>query len=307
VKPDSSTRAEPFVFDPVRLGTLAAQHRIAYSQATPFPHVVIDDLLPAEVLEDLVADFPAPDQAPWFGYESDRERKLELSNQQCMRPFTRHMLAQFNSGVFVDFLEELTGISGLVVDPHLAGGGLHQIQPGGRLQIHADFNLHPRLLLQRRLNLLLYLNREWQDDFGGHLELWDRDMTRCQARISPALGRCVVFTTTHESFHGHPDPLACPEGITRKSLALYYYSVPDDIPEGMEYHGTQFKRRPGDPLEFPDEGRTKEGKHSFGRLAPPVLVRMARTLKDPGGRRAFVADLLPPPVADSLRRYRRRP
>ena len=136
----------------------------------------------------------------------------------------RWLLYQLNSSVFVNFLEELTGVGGLIPDPHFEGGGLHQIERGGFLKIHADFNRHPKLNLDRRLNLLLYLNEDWKDDYGGHLELWDREVARCVKRIAPVFNRCVVFTTTDFSFHGHPEPLACPPAVTRKSLALYYYS-----------------------------------------------------------------------------------
>jgi Rps23 Pro-64 3,4-dihydroxylase Tpa1-like proline 4-hydroxylase len=189
-----------------------------------------------------------------------------------MGPSTRNLLAQLNGPAFIDFLQELTGITGLVPDPHLFGGGLHQIEPGGYLEVHADFNLHPVTRLERRLNLLIYLNKDWQESWGGALELWGSDMTTCEARIKPLFNRCVIFTTSATSFHGHPVPLACPSGVTRKSVALYYYTLPVAARVGP-MHNTVF---PGD-----HRPERREALRRLGReLAPPLLVRSFQRLRD---------------------------
>lgn len=122
----------------------------------------------------------------------------------------RNLLAELNSEAFLCFLEEMTGIHGLVPDPYFEGGGLHETRRGGHLGVHADFNLHGKMKLQRRLNLIVYLNEPWDESFGGHLELWDSAMSSCQVKVAPVLGRAVVFSTDLDSFHGHPDPLNCP-------------------------------------------------------------------------------------------------
>ncbi|HEV3383297.1 MAG TPA: 2OG-Fe(II) oxygenase [Gemmata sp.] len=129
-------------------------------------------------------------------------------------------------------------------DPHYEGGGLHQIEPGGFLKIHADFNYHTRLRLDRRINLIVYLNKDWQEDYNGHLELWDRNMTHCVHKILPAYNRCVVFSTTDWSYHGHPEKLTWPAGRTRKSLALYYYTNGRPEEEKSDAHGTLWQERP---------------------------------------------------------------
>tara|TARA_Y100000287_G_scaffold143386_1_gene118113 strand:- start:3 stop:521 length:519 start_codon:yes stop_codon:yes gene_type:complete len=119
----------------------------------------------------------------------------------------------------------LTGIEEILIpDPYFLGGGLHEIKKGGFLKIHSDFNFHPQMKLSRRLNLLLYLNKDWQEDYGGHIEFWDRSMKECGKKFLPIFNRMVIFSTTHSSFHGHPEPLNCPETRSRKSIALYYYS-----------------------------------------------------------------------------------
>ena len=148
------------------------------------------------------------------------------------------MIAQLNGGAFLNFLENLTGITGLVSDPHLRGGGLHEIRRGGTLGVHADFNLHPRLKLYRRLNLLIYLNKDWNEAWGGALELWDGQ--RCVRAISPLFNRAVLFDTSNFSYHGHPHALDCPPDRSRKSVALYYYSLECPSETDRTEHGTVF-------------------------------------------------------------------
>jgi Rps23 Pro-64 3,4-dihydroxylase Tpa1-like proline 4-hydroxylase len=279
------TGSEAFQFDRDQLAALAEGKREAYRSATPFPHIVIDELLPEEVLDAVLAEFPSPQAADWFAFDSPLERKLATKEDSPMGPATRHLLAELNSAAFVDFLERLTGIEGLVPDPHLVGGGLHQIERGGHLKVHADFNRHPRTGLERRLNVLLYLNRDWKPEYGGALELWSRDMSSCEARILPVFNRCVVFSTTSTSFHGHPEPLTCPEGRTRKSIALYYYSKDRPAEERAGDHNTLFQARPGEQLEEPpppepeSPPRGQRLKAAALRLAPPILVDAWRALR----------------------------
>ena len=153
------------------------------------------------------------------------EIKLQTKHERFIPLFTRQFLYALNSASFLKFLEELTGIDGLLGDPQFEGGGLHQIPAGGKLAIHVDFNRHSYYGLDRRLNLLVYLNKNWKEEYGGHFELWDRDMKQMMTKVAPLFNRIVIFTTSHISFHGHPDPLNCPSNVTRKSLALYYYTV----------------------------------------------------------------------------------
>jgi Rps23 Pro-64 3,4-dihydroxylase Tpa1-like proline 4-hydroxylase len=141
----------------------------------------------------------------------------------------------------------------LVVDCQLNGGGLHQITRGGKLDVHIDYNYHPVTKLDRRLNVLLYLNSEWDSHWKGELELWDSDVQNCPTRILPTSNRLVVFSTTEESNHGHPEPLQCPPDRTRKSIALYYYSNGRPEHETVPPHSTIFKRRPCDPVDQEQE------------------------------------------------------
>lgn len=220
-------------------------HRI-YDQEKPFPHIVLDNFINPAVIRAAVDNFPSTDSGDWIQYRHVSERKLGQNKREAIPATHLAIIDEFNSDRFLRFLCALTGIKGLVPDPHLEGGGLHQIPRNGFLNIHADFTAHVHHpLWARRVNLLLYLNENWQDSYGGHLELWDRKMGGCVEKIAPIVNRCVMFNTDADTFHGHPDPLACPEGMTRKSLALYFYSVEAREPERLS---TNYRARPEDGL-----------------------------------------------------------
>lgn len=226
----------------IRLGTSLLP---TYTAADPFPHVVIDDFLPPEILEAVLGEFPGPGAIDWKRFEDGTGRKLATRDESQFGSTTLALMHHLNSSRFLTFLEKLTGVEGLIPDPYLEGGGLHQIERGGFLKIHADFNKHPKLKLDRRLNLLLYLNKGWQESYGGSLELWTPEMDRC-TKVLPIFNRCVVFSTTDFSFHGHPEPLTCPEGVARRSIALYYYSNGRPASELSAAHSTLYQRRPGE-------------------------------------------------------------
>lgn len=270
-----------FYFDREFLMELATKRRKSYVSAQPFPHVVIDDFLPQPVIDSMLKEFPRPEDAAWWTFDDARERKLGTIDDRAMGPVTRQVLAQLNSASVIDFLQALTGIEGLVPDPHYHGGGLHQIERGGFLKVHADFNLHPTTHLERRLNLLIYLNPDWRPDYGGDLELWNADMSQCGRRIEPFCNRCVIFTTTEHSYHGHPDPLRCPPGTTRKSVALYYYSASLISPHAPEGRNTVFRARPTEvlPDQSPERRRRETLRSTARRWLPPVIVDALRSVR----------------------------
>lgn len=213
-----------------------------YVSADPFPHIVIDDLFDDAVLQSIVDDFPKPEQTRWMRFDSPTEKKLGYYHEHStITANIRAFLDAMNGFEMLLFLEALTGIEGLIPDPYFGGGGLHQIESGGFLKIHTDFNVHPKLKLDRRVNLLVYLNRGWQEEWGGHLELWNASMTEQRQRIAPLFNRTVVFSTTDHSFHGHPHPLATPPGVTRKSVSLYYYTAGRPEEERSAPHDTIFR------------------------------------------------------------------
>lgn len=274
-----ATSSMTFRFDVDYLKDLALKYREQYAQAKPFPHVVIDNFLPEEILEEVLAEFPKPKQIEWENFQNAAEKKLASRHEQQMGDATRMLLYNFNSATFITFLEILTSIDGIIPDPHFEGGGLHQIERGGYLKMHVDFNWHAKMKLDRRLNLLLYLNKDWKEEYGGYLELWDTELTRCEQKILPVFNRCVVFSTTDFSYHGHPEPLTCPEDRSRKSLALYYYSngrPAEELSGGN--HSTIFKARPTDNLQLPKEEEPFSMKTVLKKLTPPILIDAGKAL-----------------------------
>jgi Rps23 Pro-64 3,4-dihydroxylase Tpa1-like proline 4-hydroxylase len=245
-----------------------------YQTASPFPHIVIDDFLLADLLRHVLADFPSTEGKTFF--DRDQERfKFQLSPNESSSPVVRNLFAELNGEAFLAFLEEMTGISGLISDPHFIGGGLHETKTGGHLGIHADFNIHEQLKIERKLNLLIYLNEDWPDEFGGALELWDRGMKACEKKVAPLFGRAVIFNTALDSFHGHPDPLACPPDRARRSIATYYYSAPGEGLAALPKRNTNFRTRPG------GQDRTDWQvwrQHFINDWVPPRLQRIAYRL-----------------------------
>jgi len=233
------------IVDLARLESQLEKTRIEYAAATPFPHHVFDDFLPKAIVDQAIREFPPLDVDQWNGYVHANERKFSNADPETWGPTLQAILHELNSSRFVEFVSELTGIEGLIPDPSLEGGGLHQSTAGGFLNMHADFTVHPHQRnWQRRVNLLLYLNEDWKPEYGGDLELWTKDMRRCEKKIAPIANRVLMFTTDTDSFHGHPDPTTCPEDMTRRSLALYYFTIEDKpLVRSTEYRG-----RPGDGL-----------------------------------------------------------
>lgn len=232
------------------LQRLAKEQALTFRTAEPFPHIQIDHFLSDEMVDAVVSEIPDYRQAKtnkdaWETLDDGsvaQYRKSFLSMEMRVGRLTRQLYWELNSAEFLAFLEELTGIEGLVPDPYLLGGGIHETQRGGYLMMHADFNKHPELKLDRRLNIIVYLNRDWPDEYGGHLELWDKPMANCVQKIAPLAGRCVIFLTGRDTWHGHPHPLNCPENRTRQSLALYYYSNGRPPEEGNTEHRTLWKK-----------------------------------------------------------------
>ncbi len=225
--------------DPVAL-------RREYQAAQPFPHCVLDNLFPQEVLLRVLADFPDAGDTHWRRFENPLEKKLGFDYRTPVGDGLQRFLYFLNSAPMLEFLEGCTGIDGLIPDPYFGGAGPHQLVRGGFLKIHADFNWHPKLKLDRRLNLLVYLNQDWEEEYGGHLEMWDSALERCDQRILPVFNRTVIFSTTDTSYHGNPKPLTCPEGWTRKSVSMYYYTNGRPEEERSAPHDTIFKETPED-------------------------------------------------------------
>lgn len=218
-----------------------------YQQAAPYPHAQFDDFLSEWAAREAMQAFPPIKGDGWIHYVHVNEKKHGLNKMEAIPPFLQSVIRELNSDAFVAELSRLTGIPGLKADPSLEGGGLHQSQRGGYLNIHADFTVHPHQRnWRRRVNLLVYLNEGWEESYKGDLELWDRQMEACRKKISPVFNRCVIFNTDEDSYHGLPEPIQCPEGMTRKSIALYYFTEEQEAPRRRN---TNYRARPGDGIK----------------------------------------------------------
>jgi Rps23 Pro-64 3,4-dihydroxylase Tpa1-like proline 4-hydroxylase len=250
-----------------------------YVNASPFPSIVIDDFFNEEMLSKVADEFPDLSKLKDVkAYDNQNEKKLEGKGERHFSETGRLLAHYLNSEPILQFLQELTGIKEtLMPDPYFDGGGYHEIKPGGLLKVHADFNKHKDTMLDRRINLLVYLNRDWEESFGGHFELWDKDMTRAHRKVLPIFNRVAIFSTTDYSFHGHPNPLTCPPDRSRKSLALYYYTNGRPKSElNPKAHATLFKGRAGVKNDVSKEPLTF--KDIVVDLVPPIFIKAAKKI-----------------------------
>ncbi len=255
-------------FEAASLKTKGEDLHEQYVSADPFPHIVMDDFISPDVLNACLEFFPDAPDPDSQTFDRDQERYKTSFNPDFLPGQLRSFFYAMNSQPFIAFLENMTGVKGLIPDPYYLGGGFHETRQGGHLSVHADFNLHPKLRLERRLNLLIYLNKGWEEDYGGALELWDVEMKSCVRKVAPEFNRCVVFSTNATSFHGHPEPVNHPQGKPRRSIALYYYTATWDG-TAREFT-TQFKKRPD--TEDKIDWRVKRNE-LVSDLFPPILVR----------------------------------
>jgi 2OG-Fe(II) oxygenase superfamily len=254
-----------------------------YRQVHPFPHIYMDDFFDAEQLRQVVAEFPELGQEQDINYVNPNENKYASKGEGRLGPKAKELVHLLNSEPFLQFLQEMTGIQEtLIPDPYLEGGGYHQIKPGGFLKVHVDFHKHRAMQLDRRINVLVYLNENWEESYGGHFELWERDMSKCAVKIAPLFNRMAIFSTTDYSWHGHPDALTCPPNRSRRSLALYYYTngrPADEIKaENRSRITTTFVARQGQ-----DSGKMKifNGIVNLANdVMPPFLVRWIKKFRN---------------------------
>ena len=221
-----------------------------YLVAEPFPNIEINNFFDPNFLEKILKEFPDLSILEKTNKYINKNEIKYANNQYDLFPKTiKNFIDFLNSQVFLQFIQNITSIKeNLIADKELNGGGLHEIKKGGILKIHTDFNRHPTLDLDRRVNVLIYLNKNWKEEYGGHLELWDRNMKECKKKIIPSFNKMVIFSTNDFSNHGHPNPVTCPNDLSRKSIALYYFSKGRPLEEINKSHTknkTYFKDRFG--------------------------------------------------------------
>ena len=245
----------------------ARPHAEAYRAAQPYPHGGFDNFLPPEILERVLVELRDLPEAE-TSFDRAQERLKTSYTPERLGTYTKNLFYALNSKPFILFLEELTGITGLIPDPYFSGGGIHRIETGGHLDIHADFNHHAKMNLERRLNVLIYLNHDWKAEYGGSFELWDKEMKGMVSSFVPSFNRMVCFSTTSDSWHGNPSKVNHPEGVPRQSIALYYYTATWDATR--KGHTTLFKPRPGTA----DQKDKRTARIELMQdLLPPIVYR----------------------------------
>lgn len=230
------------------LTLLGNKNKNKYSRAKPFPHIVLDNFFNTQYLNSVHSEFPDLSKSKKTkNYININEIKLANNDFKKFPKKIKNIINFLNSKKFIKFLQNITSINeNLIADTSLSGGGLHEIKKSGVLKIHTDFNRHPVLKLDRRINLLLYLNKQWKKKYGGNLEFWNQEMKQCKKRVLPIFNRMVIFSTTDFSNHGHPQPLNCPKDKSRKSIAIYYFSKgrpKSEIKDIYQKNTTLFKNR----------------------------------------------------------------
>lgn len=238
-----------------------------YQSRQPYPYGGFDDFLPEEVLTRVLEEIRSLPEAETM-FDRPQEKLKTSYLPERLPPYTRNLFYVLNSRPFVRFLEEMTGISGLIPDPYFAGGGVHVVANGGHLDIHADFNHNAKLDLERRLNILIYLNKDWKKEYGGSFEIWNTDMTEQVESYVPVFNRMCCFNTGSDTWHGNPETVNHPDGEPRMSLALYYYTATWD--QTRKSHTTLFKPRPGTHDQVDRKVRRAD---MLQEILPPIVFR----------------------------------
>ncbi len=243
-----------------------------YRSASPFPHLVLDNLFSEGLLDRVVQEMLPAGEANWVQHDDEHIRQFNLRSAADLGEAGFRLVAFLHSAKFLYLLSEVTGIPELLPDPYLQGAGYHRIPRGGKLDVHVDRNVAYSTGLIRRLSLLIYLNKDWKREYGGQLELWSTDGRQREMIVEPTFNRTAIFEITDENYHGVPSVVRCPEGRSRDCFVAYYHTV--------KFPGIE-KVMPHTSIYGPSSYRQR--KFGFRQLVkdlvPPILLRGARKLR----------------------------
>jgi Rps23 Pro-64 3,4-dihydroxylase Tpa1-like proline 4-hydroxylase len=222
---------------------------LRFENAEPFPSIYIDNFLDEEFSMELAQCYPSYNDAKQSGREFqslNQNLKTQITEPSNFPAAVAQLSKALSSEEFLQNMSTLSGIPDLIWDPSFTGGGMHLTNSSGLLDVHVDFNYEKKLNLYRRLNILIYLNPTWEEQWGGNVELWDKDVKNCIHSLSPIHNRCVIFSTSDYSFHG-VTAVNTVDNVSRNSFAAYFYSKDAGDNAGTPYggnHSTIFKARP---------------------------------------------------------------
>ena len=247
--------------------------RLQLKNAKPFPNIVMENLFNPKLLELIHDEFDLFRTKNWIQFDRANEKVHRSPPKPRLGPATQLYFDTINSGWFLDFISSITGVVNLIPDPHNFGGGLHETTNGGMFAVHADFNLHHKTALNNEMVFITYLNKDWKPEYNGALELWDADKRICAAEILPEFGHTALFIHGLNSLHGHSTPLNAPEGMSRRSVAAYYYSNRKANRDMAKRHSSVFfpngKAKPWDMMKL------------FGQyICPTVVLKIVSDAKE---------------------------
>ena len=225
--------------------------RQTFQSAKPFPHFCIDNFLESKFAEEVAQSFPSLEEARKIGREFkavNERRKIQVTDSSKFPPAISRLNDMLASPQFLELVSYITGIPKVLADASLIGGGIHETGSRGHLDVHVDFNYIKERELHRRLNILVYFNKDWHPEWGGNIELWDPEVKVCHRSLSPIFNRCVLFETSEISYHG-VSAVMCPEDTSRRSFAAYYYTKEAPAHWTGESHSTVFKARPDELIK----------------------------------------------------------
>jgi hypothetical protein len=254
------------------------EYHAAFGEAKPFKHIVFENLFSDVLLDEILKEFDQRRPVDLLKHNNGLEKKIGTRPNALLGPASQAYFNAIHSGLFVAFLTEITGIKGLLPDPQLLNGGLHEVPHGGAFVAHVDFKKHSVTQLDNRLVLLTYVNRGWEDSYGGELELYDGETKKCVKTITPVFGRSVLLYHSPLSWHGHSVPVNAPDRRSRKSLAAYYYSNGRDDVAASDY--LRIEEDGSVPMWPTPVSMSEKVKIGLKQLTPPIFMNWAKDLRD---------------------------
>jgi hypothetical protein len=245
----------------------------SYRDAKPFPYLVIDNMFSNVLLDQLMDEIPPVNDDHWVHHDHEHEEKYGLRSALDLGPSGFRLTTLLHSAAFLYFLSEVTGIWRLLPDPYLQGSGYSLMPEGSKFDVHIDRNTAYETGLLRRIALIIYLNKDWKHEYGGQLELWNLEGTRCESAIEPLFNRTAIFEVSERSYHGVPAPIAAPFGRSRNSFIVYYHTAASD----------QGNVAPHTSIYAPARYRQKQPllRKLIKDVMPPILLRKFRKFRPP--------------------------
>ncbi|TCK75797.1 2OG-Fe(II) oxygenase [Acidipila rosea] len=256
-----------YLRDQVRLPESSEVLAARYKSAAPYPHLILDEVFPEELLRSLTEEMTLSDSKNWIHHDTERINKYGSKSAIGLGETGFTLLSYLHSANFLYILSEVTGIWNLLPDPYLHGAGYSIIPPGGKFDVHADRNYDPQTSLTRRLAMIIYLNRDWRPEYGGQLELWDKSASQCVAKVEPIFNRLILMEIEDGNYHGIPKVVA-PEGRSRHSFMVYYNTAGAPVGKEGGVHGSIYA-----PRCYEEESAIRKLAKN---ITPPILFNYVR-------------------------------